>query len=113
MTKIAQRIAQLRKEKSLSQTALAKEVGVSREAIGKYERGEATASVETAKKIADAFDVTLDYLVDDSAAGSFDKRTVSRIQELQSLPAEEQNHVFAILDAFLRDAKTRSAYATS
>jgi hypothetical protein len=53
------------------------------------------------------------YLVDDSSAGTFDKKTVNRIQELQSLPAEEQNHVFAILDAFLRDAKTRSAYATS
>jgi hypothetical protein len=52
-------------------------------------------------------------IVDDSAAGTFYKRTVSRIQELQSLPAEEQNHVFAILDAFLRYPKTRSAYATS
>ena len=113
MTKIGQHIARLRKEKSLSQTALAKAIGVSREAIGKYERNEAMASVETAKKIADTFNVTLDYLVDEGAAGTFDKKTVNRIQELQNLPVEEQSHVFAILDAFLRDAKTRSAYATS
>ncbi len=110
MSKIGRRIAQLRKEKGLSQAGLAKTVGISREAIGKYERGEASASVETAKKIADAFDVTLDHLVDETTAGTFDKKTVQRIQELQSLPDEEQRHVFAMVDAFLRDAKARIAY---
>jgi transcriptional regulator with XRE-family HTH domain len=113
MTKVGPRIARLRKERGLSQTALAKAVGISREAIGKYERGEATASVETAKRIANAFDVTLDYLVDDAAAGTFDKQTVQRIQQLQNLPPEEQRHVFAIVDAYLRDAQARLAYATA
>jgi transcriptional regulator with XRE-family HTH domain len=112
MNRIGDRIAVLRKQKSWSQTALAKAVGASREAIGKYERGEALPSVETAKKIADALEVTLDYLVDEAAAASLDRKTVDRIQELQSLPHEEQNHVFAIIDAFLRDAKARRAYAS-
>lgn len=30
--------------------------------IGRYERGEMVPSVEVAKKLADAFDTTLDYL---------------------------------------------------
>ncbi len=41
-----------------SQTELAKQVEASREAIGKYERDEAQPAIETAKKIADALDVT-------------------------------------------------------
>ena len=90
---------------------MAKSVGISREAVGKYKRGEASASVETAKKIADAFDVTLDYLVNETAAGTFDKKTVQRIQELQNLPDEEQRHVFAMVDAFLRNARARTTYA--
>ena len=90
---------------------MAKSVGIRREAVGKYERGEASATVETAKKIADAFDVTLDYLVDETAAGTFDKKTVQRIQELQNLPDEEQRHVFAMVDAFLKNARARTTYA--
>jgi len=64
MVKIGNRITELRKKKGWSQTELAKQIGASREAIGKYERDESQPSVETAKKIADAFAVTLDYLVD-------------------------------------------------
>ncbi|MEM6395787.1 MAG: helix-turn-helix transcriptional regulator [Bacteroidota bacterium] len=89
---------------------LAKAVGISREAIGKYERAEATASVDTAKRIADALDVTLDYLVDEGAAPSFDKRTVERMQQLQELTDKDQEHVFAIIDAYVRDARARVAY---
>ena len=56
-------ITMLRKEKDWSQSVLATKSGVSREMIGKYERGEAVPSIEAAKKVADAFEVSLDYLV--------------------------------------------------
>ncbi len=42
---------------------MANNSGVSRVMIGKYERGEAVPSIGAAKKIADAFEVSLDYLV--------------------------------------------------
>ncbi len=112
MIKIGDRIAQLRKQKGWSQTELAKKINASREAIGKYERNEAVPSVETAKKIADAFEVALDYMVDESTNPTFDKKTVKRFQDIQSLAAEDKAHVFALLDAFLRDARTRKAYAS-
>ena len=110
MVKIGDRIALLRKVKGLSQTDLAKQINASREAIGKYERNEASPSVETAKKIADVFEVTLDYLIDDNATMTFDKQTVNRINDIQALDEENRSHIFAILDAFLRDVKTRQAY---
>ena len=64
-----------------------------------------------ANKIADAYSVALDYLVDESAAGTFDKKTMQRIQELQNLPDEERRHVFPMVDAFLRDTRATVAYA--
>lgn len=110
MVKIGDRIAQLRKQKGWSQTELAKNIEASREAIGKYERNEAVPSVETAKKIADAFNVTLDYLVDETAASSFDKQTVKRIKSIEALNEVDKSHLFAVMDAFLRDVKTKQAY---
>jgi transcriptional regulator with XRE-family HTH domain len=59
MDKIAVIIANLRKEKNWSQTDLANQSGVSREMVSKYERGIAIPSVGAAKKIADAFGVSL------------------------------------------------------
>lgn len=112
MTKIGDRIAYLRKTKGFSQTELAKKINASREAIGKYERNEALPSVETAKKIANVFDVTLDYLVDETAAAAFDKHVVKRLNDIQTLNEEDKKHLFALMDAFLRDAKTRQAYTS-
>lgn len=110
MSKIGDRIAYLRKAIGISQTELAKRISASREAIGKYERNEALPSVETAKKIADVFEVTLDYLVDESGTAAFDKKTVKRLNDIQSLNENDKTHLFALMDAFLRDAKAKATY---
>jgi transcriptional regulator with XRE-family HTH domain len=91
----------LRKERDWSQTDLATKSGVSREMIGKYERGDAVPSIEAAKKIADAFQVSLDYLVGEGMNVLFDKATLKRLQDVQQLSAQDKDHVFALLDAFL------------
>lgn len=113
MKNIAKIIADLRKEKGWSQTELANESGVSREIIGKYERGEAVPSVEFAKRIADALGVSLDFLVGEGTHSKLDKKTVKRLQDIESLKDDEKTHLFAILDAYLRDAQTRKAYAVN
>ncbi|MCK6618237.1 MAG: helix-turn-helix domain-containing protein [Cyclobacteriaceae bacterium] len=100
----------LRKEKDWSQTDLANESGVSREMIGKYERGEASPSIEAAKKIADTFEVPLDYLVGSSDA-VLEKSLVKKISDIQKLPQEQKNIVTALLDAFLRDHQAKKTYA--
>jgi transcriptional regulator with XRE-family HTH domain len=104
MLKIGDKIAQLRKSKSWSQTDLAKAIDASREAIGKYERNEVVPSVEVAKKIADIFDVTLDYLVNDNAKPSFDKQTVKRLMDIETLKDTGKGYLFALINAYLRDA---------
>src|SRR5690554_4782842 len=108
MLKIGDKITQLRKSKNWSQTDLAKAIEASREAIGKYERNEVVPSVEVAKKNADIFDVTLDYLVNDKTKPSFDKQTM----DIDTLKDADKGHLFALIDAYLRDAKTRLAYGS-
>lgn len=46
--------------------------------------------MEVAKKIADAFVVSLDYLVGEGQNATFDKKTMQGIQEIQNLDTDTQ-----------------------
>ena len=50
---LGDKITMLRKQKSLSQGDLADKISVSRDAIGKYERGNIMPTADKAKKMAD------------------------------------------------------------
>lgn len=113
MDKIALRMSTLRKEKSWSQSDLANQSGVSREMISKYERELAIPSVDAAKKIADAFDVSLDYLVGEGINASFDKSTLKRLQEIQNMKPDFKAHLFSVIDSVIRDYKTQQAYGSA
>ena len=104
-------IADLRTDKGWSQTDLANNSGVSRVMIGKYERGEASPSIEAAKKIADAFGVSLDYLVGEGMNASFDKKTVQRLEDIESLEPPIKEKLFFLIDTVIRDNKAKKAYS--
>ena len=57
------RIVELRGARGLSQEALANELGISRQAVSRWERGEALPDTENLIALADLFGVTLDELV--------------------------------------------------
>lgn len=62
MSVFSERVLQLRKEKGITQVALAKEIGVSSRVYQDYEYGKREAQMTTLIRIADFFDVSLDYL---------------------------------------------------
>ena len=103
-------IALLRDKINWSQTDLANKSGVSRVMIGKYERGEAAPSIDAAKKIADAFDVSLDYLVGEGQNASFDKKTVKRLQDIEALNPTIKDKLFFLIDTVIRDTNPQKAY---
>lgn len=107
---IGSRITALRKEKGWSQTDLGKKAEVSREIIGRYERDDVLPSIEVAKKIADAFDVSLDYLAGEGENAMLDRDVVKRIEDIQSLKPDIKDKLFYIIDTCIRDAKTQQAY---
>lgn len=98
-------------EKNISQGDLAKAVGVSREIIGRYERNEALPSIEVAAKIADALDVSLDYLAGNSKKAAVDKRTLKLIHDIEDLEPSVKDKLLFLANAVIRDAKTGKAYA--
>ena len=60
---MADRIQYLRKSKGISQEELADKVGVSRQAVSKWESGQSTPDIEKVILLSDFFDVTTDYLL--------------------------------------------------
>lgn len=75
--------------------------------IGRYERDEVKPSIDVAAQIADALEVSLDYLVGNTDL-LLDKVIIRRIQDIQQLQAEEKGHLFARMYAFLRDTKAKN-----
>jgi transcriptional regulator with XRE-family HTH domain len=107
---LGENIAVLRKKKGLSQGDLGKVVGTSGDIIGRYERDEVKPSIEVAVKVADALEVSLDFLVGKSEI-ELDKSVLKRIEEVGKLPIDAKNQVFLVMDALIRDFKAKQAYA--
>ncbi len=109
---IGDKILKLRKDRKLSQQKLAKLIGTSGPIIGRYERGEMVPSVEVAGKLADVFDVTLYYLVDNTGkvAEIKDKVMLKRLTDVEQLDEEDKNTILKVVDSLLRDAKAKKAY---
>ena len=60
---LADRIQQLRKRKGISQEELADRIGVSRQAVSKWESGQTSPDLEKIVLLSDYFEVTTDYLL--------------------------------------------------
>lgn len=111
MLNIGSRIVELRKDKGWSQAQLAEAVNASRDIIGKYERNDNSPSIEMALKIAKVFDISVDYLLGEGKHASFDKETLKRLEDIESLDQNTRNTLLSVIDTFLRDAKARVAYS--
>ena len=60
---IADRILNLRKSRGISQEELADKIGVSRQAVSKWESEQSTPDIDKIILLSDYFDVTTDYLL--------------------------------------------------
>jgi transcriptional regulator with XRE-family HTH domain len=112
MLNIGNKIIELRKIKGWSQAQLAEAINASRDIIGKYERNDNLPSIEMALKIAQIFDVSVDYLLGEGKHASFDKDTLKRLNNIENLDENTKQTLFNVIDTFLRDAKARVAYAS-
>lgn len=62
---LGEKIQKLRQQQGLSQDALAEKLGVSRQAVSKWERDEAVPELEKIVKLSEVFGVSLDMLLRD------------------------------------------------
>ncbi len=105
------RIVQARKDKKMSQDALAKALKATPTTVGRYERDEVKPSIEVAAKVAEILDVSLDFLIGSSDNYIKDKNMLKRINDILTLNEKDKGHILFTIDAMLRDAKTRQAYS--
>jgi transcriptional regulator with XRE-family HTH domain len=102
------KMIQTRKDKNLSREQLGKLIGTSGAIIGRYERGDMKPSIEIAAKIAEALEVSLDYLVGSSAIVVKDKKMLYRLELLESISTEDKNTILKVVDSYLKDALANS-----
>lgn len=100
----------LRKKKKLSQSALGKMIGTSGDVIGRYERGDITPSIDVVSKIADALEVSVDYLIGKTDL-LLDKDAVDRLVKISELNEDNRSFILDMIDMALRDAKAKKAYS--
>ncbi|MGH7044745.1 MAG: helix-turn-helix domain-containing protein [Acetobacteraceae bacterium] len=101
-----ERLRALRKQKNLSQTELGQRASLHYTHIGRFERGVSRPSGDTLKRLADALDVTSDYLLEGAADGAArakfaDRELLKQFQEVERLPEEDKHVVKTLLDALL------------
>ena len=107
-TDFGSRLKVVREEKGLKREDIAKQIGTSAAIIGRYERNERTPSVDIAKKIAEAMDVSLDYLVGDTSVLVKDKKMMYRLEVLQKVNPTYKDRILYMLDLMLKDAQNNA-----
>ena len=82
---IGKNLQKLRKQKNMTQEALAEQVGVARQTIAKWETGESVPDLEMAAKLASVMEVSLDDL------------TNAPEYELDGHPGMRGKHMFGVV----------------
>ena len=82
---ICENLQKLRKQKGLTQEALAELAGVTRQTVAKWETGESSPDLDAAGRLASALDVALDDLVNAPA------------DEMDSRPGMQGKHMFGVV----------------
>lgn len=86
------KLKDIRKQKGLSQEALAEEIGVSRQAITKWETGKGLPDIENMKILAEIFKTTLDELISQVPLQLAQEQTVSTYQSETIYDIDENQH---------------------
>jgi transcriptional regulator with XRE-family HTH domain len=110
---IKDRIRQLRQERNWSQTQLAQKMGIHQKQVSAYERGRNVPSTEVLIKLADIFDVSLDYLAFEAKGQSAkvnikDRELLRRFEEIDKLSDKDKGTIKEVLDTFILKHKFQS-----
>ena len=111
------RLKQARTAKGISQSKLAKLVGVHVTNISRYERGENKPTSAVLTKLGDALGVSADFLMSgsmDEVAGKAisDKVLLEQFRKVELLPKEKKHLVMEFLDAFLIKVELQQKFAS-
>lgn len=110
MQKLAEKLKELRKSAGFNQTIVANALGINYFTLGKWEQGRAEPSADDLVKLADYFDVTVDFLlgredetgarVQIASAPTMTTEEKDLLRYFRSMTAAEKRAVFETAKAF-------------
>jgi transcriptional regulator with XRE-family HTH domain len=112
---LGRRLAQLRKQRGLSQEELARRVGAIQVVISGYEHGRLRLFAETAVRFATALDVPVQELLQVSKPVAVEpaqrpsRRLLRRMEQIERLPRRKQVALLTTIDAFLQNAPNKAS----
>lgn len=100
------RVAQLRRDQSLTQVQLAEALGISQQMVASYEVGRRRIPVSMLQALAKALSVDIDTLLGDESAKARAKRgpvpTLARhMERISALPKTQQKFVIQVIETVL------------
>ena len=101
---LGKRVKQLRKEKGLTQKALANQVGSSPAQLNKYESGLNTPPLDRLLLLAEVLGTSVDYLISGHQSDDLpihNSRLIQRLQSIEGFAPEEREVVIKVLDAMI------------
>lgn len=98
--KLYEKITLYRKKNGLSQEELAEKIGVSRQAVSKWETGDALPEITKLKALADTFNVTVDFLLDDEKDEFINQREIQSTSVIDKYAETIDNCVESVSSKF-------------
>lgn len=104
---LGERLKKLRQERDWSQAELAQRLGIHQKQISGYERGVHVPATELLIRMAELFNVSLDYLAFDNREEVrriqvADRELLLKLQEIDQLSETDKATVKAVLDTFIK-----------
>lgn len=101
------KLSKIRKEKGLSQQALADAIGLHVNQIKRYESGSSQPSLDTLKKISKTLRVSIDSLVfDEDEIGPSDALRL-QFEAISHMPEDEQGIILELIEGMIIKYETR------
>ena len=105
--KLPARLIALRKDRGLSQQAMADAIGIHVNSLKKYEAGQAQPSLDALRKIATTLHTSTDFLLfDDHERGPSDDLRL-QFEAVSQFPEEERKIVKALLEGMIIKYQTK------
>lgn len=102
---LSNRLKSLRTHRNITQSDLAKRIGVARTTYAMYEQGQREPDYDTLQKIADFYDVSTDYLLGrtDQLENHYTKSLASENENLSAYQQEVLEFFMSREDLFFKD----------
>lgn len=108
----AGRLKELRKQKGLTQKALALRISANYQQLNKYECGLHTPPLDKLVSLAEALETTVDYLVTGDPTQNvplYNSQLLERFKALEGFNSQDQEMVIKLIDAMIVKQRVESA----